>query len=203
MAQCGESGGFNGTVFPQDLVKVQRHVWVLRWKSNADSHTDQHSPVLLSTPGLQLCSSSVLLEAVGRLWICGGRVAVGSLHHTQPPSLLQRHLHGERLAGGAVQRATLLSFAWYQPADQRAGEAPVTLRSLVSCVMSDLLAQTLYVLGALRAGVWKNLRQLTMEKRVMFVGFFLQTAGRMWVCGAGTIMVDLIGVSAVSCKLWA
>lgn len=140
MAQCGKRVGFNRTIFAQDFTKVQRHIWSLSWKSHSNPHPCQHSPVLLSRPCLQLHGSSMLLVAISWLWISCSWVAVWSLHHTQPPPLLQRHWHRERLAH-TVQQATPLTFTQYEATEQRAGQDPVTLRSPTTfCIMSDILA---------------------------------------------------------------
>lgn len=139
MAQCGKRGGFNRTVFAEDFMKVQRLIWSLGWKSHPNPHICQHSPVLLSRPGLQLSGISTLLVAVSMLWISCSWVAVWRFQHTKP-FLFQRHLQRERL-DHAVQWATLLTFTQYQATEQRAGHGPVTSRSLsTSCVMSDILA---------------------------------------------------------------
>lgn len=178
MVQRGERVSFDTTVFAQDFMKVQRHIWSVGWKSNPD--IGQRSPVVLSRSGLQLCS-----VAVSRLCVCGW-VDVGSLHHTQPPPYRERLTH-------TVQQATLLTFTQNQATEQRTGQDPVTLKTLGTFrIMPDILADRLNVLDGTGSGVWTNFRHLAVEEHVMVVRFFLQSAGRM--------MVDLSRVPTVSCQ---
>lgn len=157
MARGGKRGGFNRTMFAQDFVKVQRHIWSL------NPHTYPHFPVLLSRPGLQLHGSSMLLVAVCRLWTPWSWVAVGSLNHIQHSPLLQDHLYRERLAH-AMQWSTQLTFTHHHAAEQRAGQGPVTSGSFIT--MSA-------VPSGIKMGVWIDLRLLAVNKCVMLVGFFL------------------------------